>query len=678
MKDSGGPLQRGWAAGMVLAGVPVGALAAETAVEQAQSLLARYVASGLRAFLFPGFLIDEPELLSALSAVARRLTREAGLGRALVALGGEKSPGFGQPQASGIANPLALAALGSRAAARRAGLLLGSHLAAAGIDLLLSPRLDLASDPKGRAGVLNGFGEDRRLIGRLGSVFARALASRGVSACAGRFPGLGTLCSSSGDMLPLVASPADRLEAVEIRPFAQSVRKGIASVLVGRALVPSLEPDRIPAARSARIIEGRLREELGFKGIAIGDELGPERDVGRAAVLGALAGCDLCLAAEPETALAAAAALEAAAATGELPAPRIVVARRRVENLLAHAERRRSRPVRPSAAALAACGLDIERSMTVLRDRDGFAIGRGPILVVVFLPPNIRSGEAEASAAALREELPEAQVELIHADPSPSEAQSIALRLSDGVRHEAAAILTCDAHLRPAQEGLARSIEESVARCAVVAMRDPYDAAFFPRATTLIAAYGFSPATCRAAGRLLAGRGAARGICPVQVIGIEVYLGLRARRDARSWSSAALEQEPFGQDPGRRPQADELSDADDGEDRGDDDPGRGEDPVLSGCGDSEGQHGEDEPQHGAGQTGLPRLAEREAPERQSCPRGQRADAAEPPQGHARAKCDEQDAGDDLNPSRVPLEPLHERAHAVEEEPGRQEGQGQTG
>jgi hypothetical protein len=56
----------------------------------------------------------------------------------------------------------------------------------------------------------------------------------------------------------------------------------------------------------------------------------------------------------------------------------------------------------------------------------------------------------------------------------------------------------------------------------VIAMRDPYDAAFFPQAVGLGAAYGFSASCAAAAARALAGRAKARGGQPVEVIGLEI------------------------------------------------------------------------------------------------------------------------------------------------------------
>jgi hypothetical protein len=69
---------------------------------------------------------------------------------------------------------------------------------------------------------------------------------------------------------------------------------------------------------------------------------------------------------------------------------------------------------------------------------------------------------------------------------------------------------------------LARLVEESLPKFRVIAMRDPYDAAFFPKAVGLGAAYGFSESCALAAARVLSGKAKARGGLPVEVIGLEV------------------------------------------------------------------------------------------------------------------------------------------------------------
>jgi beta-N-acetylhexosaminidase len=510
------------AAAMIMGGVPV----AESPSPDDAALLASYSRSGIGAFLLPGFLLRQPERLAALASTARSAGEGAGLGRVLVAIGGYKLPAYGLPPFPSSPTPLGLASSLSKAAARRAGRLLGSTLAACGVDMVLAPRLDLASDPKDPVGALEGFGEDGRLAGALGAAFSQGLARSGVGACVGRFPGLGSVCRDPYESMPFVALPVERLERCEMRPFARAIGSGAPAVMVGRVLVPSLEAERIPASASSRVIEGRLREALGFRGIVIGDDAGSDEEPGKAAVLGALAGCDLCLYSRPEAAFIAAAALETAVSKGELPSIRVETSRRRLSAFFERKARKRNVP--PSERRLRQAMRDIEDGVSVLRG--SLAFGKGPdgdfrsAFVLVFLPPRDApdAPEAEAVLSALRAGLPGAELLGLDADSGPGETEALAARLSPRGRYAQAAVLSYDAHFRPAQEGLARLIEEFVPSYRVVAMRDPYDAAFFPNAQGLGAAYGFSEAAARAVAGLLAGSSKASGGNPVEVIGLEI------------------------------------------------------------------------------------------------------------------------------------------------------------
>jgi beta-N-acetylhexosaminidase len=519
------------AAALILGGVP---WAPGEGARAARETLTRYAAAGLRAYLFPGALLAEPEVLGELVIAAREIARASGLGRPLLAIGGSTGPAFGSPPYAPALHPLGIAALGgamrfAKSAARHTGRMLADAAGACGLDLVLGPSLDLATDPKIQSGVLDLFGEDALLAAALGSAYIKGMAAGGIAACAGRFPGIGSSSPEGPSSTRLVVLSKERLESVEMLPFAKAIRGGCPAMLVGRALVPALEPERVPAARSERVVEGKLREELRFKGLVIGDELEGEAEVGRAAILGALAGCDLSLAGRPETALRAAAALDKAAASGELPLPRVEVSSMRLERFLAG--RPRALPELGIAASLPRqstrerAARDRELSITILRGEGDFTLSREGSLVLAFMPPAAAADAPEAgrALAALREGLPGREILSLPADPSPRDSAALieTLESSRSRGLSEAAILTYDAHFRPAQEALARLLEESVPRCLVVAMRDPYDAAFFPHAAGLAAAYGFSESGARAVAKLLSGSLDATGRCPVQVIGLE-------------------------------------------------------------------------------------------------------------------------------------------------------------
>jgi Beta-glucosidase-related glycosidases len=522
------------AAGMVMGGLDLPSLENDRI---AAELLGSYAAAGIRAYLLPGSLASEPRRLSSLATACRRASEGAGLGRALVAIGGSSSPSFGLPPFPLVPSPLGIASSRSRAVARRAGRAQGLALAACGLDLVLGPRFDLASDPKNPSGVLDGFGEDGRLAGQLGVAYARALMRSGIGACAGRFPGLGSVCSDCYEGMAFVELPVERLERCEMRPFARAIAAGLPAVLVGRVLVPALESEHIPASASARVIEGRLREAFGFRGLVIGDDIGPKEDAARAAVLGALAGCDLNLLSRPAAALAAAAALEKAAAGGELPLVRAEMSRRRLDRFLFHSRQRRIRyaaggealePQPVPEALLRKTENDIEDCISLLAGSLELETMKGgaleQLLVLAFVPSEGAPGaeEIEPTLETLRSGLPGAFVASLPGDADPGRAGALLAALDSRGPFSEALILTYDAHFHPAQEGIARLIEERVPRFVVVAMRDPYDAAFFPDAAGLAAAYGFSSLAVRALIKLLSGEAKASGGRPVEVIGLEI------------------------------------------------------------------------------------------------------------------------------------------------------------
>lgn len=527
------------AAAMVMGGIPS---------TNAEEVLEEYARAGIRAFLLPGSLLAEPERLASLAALARRLVFEAAgsaagrafggaaEGEALVALGGKSEARAVSPVSLDLPSPLCLAAGGERRAARLAGLFMGRAASSCGVDLVFAPRLDLATDPKAPGGILDLFGEYPQVVADFGAAFMRGMRRGGVAPCALAFPGCGSLSQDGRRGPPVLPFTADRIEGAELLPFARLVRGGLPAMLAARVYVPAFEPGRIPAARSALVIEGRLRSALGFHGLVIGDALDEDPEgPGRAAVLGALAGCDLTIALGKGAALEAARALAAAAEDGELPAPRLALASRRVRALLTGLKpvprRERSLPLHASPLAAAFSLRAAERGATVLRaamQPVGSRASRG-LAAVVFVPPEMQARPEALSSCldALRGQLPEgSRLYSLPVDPIEGDALKVLDEIVRGAQGRAqdldALVLSCDAHAKPAQESFIHVLEESLGAVSLIALRDPYDAAFFPRSGMLGAVYGYSSASFRAAARLAMGLLRERGRCPVNVLGLEV------------------------------------------------------------------------------------------------------------------------------------------------------------
>jgi beta-N-acetylhexosaminidase len=94
----------------------------------------------------------------------------------------------------------------------------------------------------------------------------------GIAATAKHFPGLGGASANTDAAVVRIPRSRAQLEAVDLAPFRAAVQAGVPLVMVGHARYPALDRYRV-ASQSAPIIEGLLRDELGFRGVVVTDSM---------------------------------------------------------------------------------------------------------------------------------------------------------------------------------------------------------------------------------------------------------------------------------------------------------------------------------------------------------------------------------------------------------------------
>jgi beta-N-acetylhexosaminidase len=150
------------------------------------------------------------------------------------------------------------------------GVSTGRYLRTLGINLDLAPVVDVpvssSSFIAGRA-----FSSNGSVVGILGSAFSSGLIRGGVAATAKHFAGLGRLTQSTDDAPGVVRATTAQLQG-DLAPFRAVIRAGVPAVMVGTAIYPSYG-NGLPAACSRPIVNRLLRQMLGFKGVAIADDL---------------------------------------------------------------------------------------------------------------------------------------------------------------------------------------------------------------------------------------------------------------------------------------------------------------------------------------------------------------------------------------------------------------------
>jgi beta-N-acetylhexosaminidase len=185
---------------------------------------------------------------------------------------------------------------GDEALAERFAGALAAELRAVGITLDYAPVLDIHTNPKNPIIGDRALAETADMVARLGTAIVRGLQNNGVAACGKHFPGHGDTSVDSHLELPLVEHPPDRIRRVESVPFRAAIAADVAFIMTAHILVPSLDEER-PATLSPRIVSSLLREELGYRGVILSDDLEMKAiaktyAVPDAAVQAIAAGCD--------------------------------------------------------------------------------------------------------------------------------------------------------------------------------------------------------------------------------------------------------------------------------------------------------------------------------------------------------------------------------------------------
>ena len=193
----------------------------------------------------------------------------------------------------------ALGRSGSVALATRFGIALARELRAVGVTLDYAPVLDINTNPRNPIIGDRALAADPELVGRFGAAIIRGLQQEGVAACGKHFPGHGDTSVDSHLELPLVEHPPDRIRRVECVPFRHAIEAEVAFIMTAHVLVPSLD-ETWPSTLSPRVVQAILRDELGYSGVIVSDDLemkaiASSYTVADAAVQAVSAGCDALL-----------------------------------------------------------------------------------------------------------------------------------------------------------------------------------------------------------------------------------------------------------------------------------------------------------------------------------------------------------------------------------------------
>jgi beta-N-acetylhexosaminidase len=438
------------------------------------------------------------------------------------------------PDATTFPGNMALGAAASDELTHDVARATGEELRAVGVNMNLAPSVDVNNNQANPVIGVRSFGEDPRLVARLGAEAVRGFRASRVISTLKHFPGHGDTAVDSHRALPTIAVSPERLDAMELVPFRAGIAAGADAVMVGHIYLPALMPGPPePATFSPEVITGLLRRQLGFGGLVITDCLEMEavvRTVGVAqgAVLALQAGADLVLVSHrPERQRAAIEAVRAAVHAGELSTARIHEAAERVARLKRDYL---SWDALPSPAGLSAVGSPAHlrlrdaayaRTTTVVRDEGHLlplrlAPAHSLLIVASHTGAITLAADVTYRSAALVEALRPFHANLTALTVTSAPGSTDPTPLVNAVAAaDATLFVTLNAHLDPEQQALVRSLAPAARMALGLAVNNPYDALALPALRTYLATYEYSEPALAAAARVLFGQAPATGCAPV-------------------------------------------------------------------------------------------------------------------------------------------------------------------
>ena len=159
----------------------------------------------------------------------------------------------------------------------RHGELTGELLRLFGFNLDLCPVLDIAFDDeadnslRGRC-----YGTTADQVIEMAGVFNRAMKATGILSCGKHFPGYSSAESDPHHELSALPRPRTELEEHELKVFRKFAAPGadsVDSMMIGHIAFAELDPSGLPASLAPAITTRLLREEMGFEGLIMTDDL---------------------------------------------------------------------------------------------------------------------------------------------------------------------------------------------------------------------------------------------------------------------------------------------------------------------------------------------------------------------------------------------------------------------
>ena len=434
------------------------------------------------------------------------------------------------PPATQFGGNMAHGATRNTADARTAAAITGRELKAMGIRQDYAPVADVNVNALNPVIGVRSYSSDPKLVSDMTVAQVQGYQrDAGIMATAKHFPGHGDTRDDSHTALPTINHTLEEWNTIDAPPFKAAIKAGIDSIMTAHIVVPSLDPSGDPATLSKPILTGVLRQQLGFKGLIVTDGLemaAVRQQYGDAevAVRAIEAGVDqLLLPPAPDVQFNA---VLDAVRSGRISEQRINESLLRILLLKLKNGVLLSPFVDPAKvatkvgppASLATAQKIVDKSITLVKnDANAVPLSADPRKVLV-------TGWGVSTTQALAASLTKrgATTTVAQTGAAPSDA-AIADAIAKAQQNDVTVVLTQKAWDTTVTDKLAKQqklVKDLLATgktVIVVAVRDPYDIAYFDAAPTYLATYGYAAVSMESLAKVIYGETKPTGKLPVDI-----------------------------------------------------------------------------------------------------------------------------------------------------------------
>ena len=233
-------------------------------IEEVCNMIRTYHIGGL--IFFQGGPVRQAKLTNMYQKLARLPL--------LIAIDGEWGLGMRLDSTISYPKQMTLGAINSNIYIYNMGAEIARQMKRMGIHINFAPVVDVNNNASNPVINYRSFGENPINVAKKGVAYMQGMQNNGLIATGKHFPGHGDTDVDSHIGLPVIKHNKGRLDKIELMPFRQLIRGGVGGMMVAHLHIPAYDNRKnYPTTLSENVVNGLLKDSLGFEGMVFTDAL---------------------------------------------------------------------------------------------------------------------------------------------------------------------------------------------------------------------------------------------------------------------------------------------------------------------------------------------------------------------------------------------------------------------